>query len=292
MQLIWYPANAGASITFSRDATNFKLLQKISGWAYIDVDRITTGKAPGQHGTTPIDDLFSERKVSFDISILSDTLEEQQALIAQLSTSMNPTIGAGVLKRINEDGTEYNLYCKPDLPTVSTDGTYGIVKATLNFVAQDPFIYSGSPSIIYLDPNPTEFFDFEFPFSLMSGTSTGDATNRGQVTTPAILTIWGPITNPILTVTRTVNTQLITETLGLTVTLIAGDSIVINTDPDVMTARYYPVGGGDLNAMSYVNVGSAFWSLNVGSNSIHVAKTTSSTGSSVTVQWSDQYIGI
>lgn len=292
MILTWYPANSGAAIVFSRDATNFKLLRKITGWSFVDVDRIAAGKAPGQHGVTPIDDLFSERKVSFDIVIQSDTLEEQQALINQLSTSLNPVIGAGVLRRTNEDGSEYDLYCKPDLPTVSTDGTLGLVNATLNFIAQDPFIYSGSPSIIYLDPNPTDFFAFDFPFSLMSGTSTGTAMNYGQTATPVIITIWGPITNPVLTVTRTVAGVSETETLGLTCTLVAGDSIVINTDPDVMTARYYPVGGGDTNAMAYVDVGSSFFSLNVGSNSIHVAKTTSTTGSTVTVQWSDRYIGI
>jgi hypothetical protein len=291
MQLIWYP-NGGTPITFSRDATNFRLLRRITGWSYVDVQRVTADKAPGQHGVTPIDDLFSERKVSFDIVIQSSTLEEQQALVAQLANALNPTSGSGVLKRINEDGDEYNLYCKPDLPTVSTDGTLGVVNATLNFIAQDPFIYAGSPQIVFIDPNPTNFFPFGFPFSMSSGTATATATNDGQVESPAIITIWGPITNPILAVTRSINGVSETETLTFTMTLVAGDSVVVNTDPDVMTARYYPAGGGDLNAMQYVNVGSSFWSLNPGSNSIHITKTTSSSGSSATVQWSDKYIGI
>jgi hypothetical protein len=292
MQLIWYPANSGTPITFSRDATDYKLLKNVKGFSYVDVDRITTDKAPGQHGTVGLDDLFSERTVTFDIMIQSATLEAQQALIQTLSSSLNPTLGAGTLKRINEDSTEYNLYCKPDMPQVSTDGTFGIVTAQLKFTAQDPFIYSGMPNIIYLDPNPTEFFAFDFPFSLASGTATGTAMNEGQVETPAIITIYGPITNPVINVTRLVNSVSTTDTLSLTMTLVAGDSVVINTDPDVMTATYYPVGGGNSNAMKYVDVGSDFWSLNVGANSVNVTKTTSSTGSTITVQWSDQYIGI
>ena len=292
MQLIWYPANNGSAITFSRDATDFRLLRKITGFAYCDVDRITTAKAPGQHGITPIDDLFGERKVSFDIIIQSTSLENQQALVAQLATALNPTAGIGTLRRVNEDGTEYDLYCKPDLPTISTDGTLDAVQASLSFVAQDPFLYSGSAQIVFIDATPEEFFPFEFPFSLASGTSTATATNNGQIETPAIITIWGPITNPVIVVTRTIAGATDTATLSLTKALVAGDSIVINTDTDIMTCMLYPVTGGSSNAMAYVDVGSDFFSLYPGSNSIHLTSTTSASGSSLTVQWSDKYIGI
>ena len=146
MILTFYPANSGTPVIFSRDSASYRLLRRYSGWAYCDVDNITMAKAPGQHGITSKDDLLKERQVSFDIMIRSADLQTQQALVSALSTALNPIIGAGILKRTNEDGTEYLLYCKPHLPKLSdSDRSLVHQRATIEMVAQDPFIYSASP---------------------------------------------------------------------------------------------------------------------------------------------------
>lgn len=298
MIFTFYPANAGTPIIFSTNATDYKLLRRYNGWAYCDVDNITMAKAPGQHGVTPKDDLLNQREISFEIMIQSADFAAQQALVSTLATALNPIAGNGILKRTNDDGSEYLLYCKPHLPKLSeTDRSLVHQRATIEMVAQDPFIYGGNGQIIYLDPNPGNFFPFPsgtgtWPFTLSSALATQTATNAGQAETPVSITFAGPMTNPALTLTKTVAGVVTTEVLSMTITLAAGDTVVINTDPDIMTARFYPAAGGDINANAYIDVDAVFWQLGLGSNSIHLTCTTSSTGAQASVQWSNRYLGI
>lgn len=300
MKLTWYPADSSTEVVFDKDATDgYKLLKAYHGFSKAAVDHIVADRAPGQQGRTRKTTVLDTREISFDIMIESDDLEEQQSLVAALATKFNPLLGVGVLKRENEDGAEYLIYCIGDsTPTLDeSDRTQTSQRATIDLIAHDPFIYSGSPSIKYLDPNPPNFFPFPsgtgtWPFTLASTTSTVSCPNTGQVETPVKICIFGPITNPVLTVTKIVDGETVSESLSLTMTLAAGDEVEIDTDPDVMTARYYPAGGGDLNAMPYIDSDSKFWKLAVGGNSVHITCTTSSTGSSANIEWSNRYVGI
>jgi len=301
MILTWSPPNAGTPVVFSRDATDYQLLLNYSGFAGIPGEHVYADKAPMRHGKKRKYTTLTEREVSFDVLILSDDLTEQQTLVQALAAAFYPLDGAGILQYTKEDGTVYYLNCigMTGNPVLSpTDKSLTHQKATIKLIAdEDPFWHAGSPAIEYFDPNPANFMPFPngtgtWPWSLSSLNKIKACVNTGSVDAPIIVTFTGPMTNPVLTCTKTVGGVVVTETLSLTITMIASDTLIVNTDPDIMTARYHPAAGGDLNAHKYIDTDSILWQLGRGSNTVELDPDTSSTGAEVSVQWSDKYVGV
>lgn len=296
MILTWNPPNHGVPIIFSRDAEDYRLLLNYSGLAPIPGEHVYAERAPGRHGRIRKYTTLTERAVSFDVMVLSTDLEDQQAKVQALAAAFNPIDGPGILHYEKEDGTVYYLNCigAPGNPAVSgTEKDAMYQEVTIMLVAdEDPFWHSGSPSIVYLDPNPPDFFPFAFPFSLTSTTSTKTCTNTGSIDAPIIVTFNGPMTNPKLTCTREVAGATVTETLSATIEMVAGDVLVVNTDPDVMTAVYTPAVGEAENAHKYIDTTATFWRLGRGNNTVHLDPSASSSGASASVMWSDRYVGV
>jgi hypothetical protein len=300
MILTWHPPNDGTPIIFSRDATDYKLLKNYTGFAGIPGEHVYADKAPMRHGQRRKYTTLKERPVSFDIVIQSADLGEQQALITALAAAFNPLDGTGILQYEKEDTIVYSLNCigvsgNPFLSPTEKSGTYQ--KATIKLVAdEDPFWYSGSPSIEYFDPNTENYFPFPnmkgWPWVLTSMNKTKQCWINGSVDAPIIATFYGEMVNPHLTCTKIVNGESVTETLSLTITLIAGDILIVNTNPDIMTARYYPAAGGDLNAHKYIDTDSILWQLGRGGNTVELDPDTSTVGSWASIQWTDRYVGV
>jgi hypothetical protein len=301
MIFTWTPASSGTPVIFSRDATDYQLLLDYTGFAGIPGEHVYADKAPMRHGQIRKYTTLTKRELSFDIMILSDDLTEQQALVTVLSSALNPLDGPGILQYTKEDNTTYYLNAigvsgNPSLSPTDKSSTHQ--KATIKLVAdEDPFWHADSPSIEYFNPTPANYFPFPngtgtWPWSLSSLNKIKTCVNAGSVDAPIIVIFTGPMTNPVLICTKTVDGVVVTETLSLTITMIAADTLIVNTDPDIMTARYYPAAGGDLNAHKYVDTDAILWQLGRGSNTVELDPDTSSTGALASVQWSDRYVGI
>ena len=122
MNITFYPANSGSSVAFTETATRpgYRMTTDVSGLSFVDVEHITAAAAPGQHGLTPKEVLLGVRTVTMTIQILSTDESNQDDLIETLSEALNPIAGEGVLEVTTKDGTVYDIYAKPHLPSIST----------------------------------------------------------------------------------------------------------------------------------------------------------------------------
>lgn len=106
----------------------------------------------------------------------------------------------------------------------------GMTAITFTAYAEDPRIYSGSQLVSVIPVNATVFtgFAFNFGFNLSFGgvTNTSDGQfvyNLGNRPAPIVMTITGPVTNPII-----VN-DTVSSLMAFNITLGVGDQLVIDT---------------------------------------------------------------
>jgi hypothetical protein len=312
-----YVSPDGTSTEFSRDSERYALLKRYTGLAEAPTEFITD-RSPFQHGSTLLDTKLTERTVSFDIQIMlgpEDTsttsvfgdavfgdmifgnpfIEEFQALqdnIGRLVRALDALGGPGILYYERDNGDIYRLNCSPSKsPKLDTsDRSPAMNKATIDFIAHDPFWYSGTPLRVDFNRTSTNFFPFRIPWRIHAGTSNFKTlVNDGMVSAPVSATITGPIVNPSLTritdpVART------GETLALDLELLTGDIFEITTGDDNQTAYYTPASTGvRVKAMNYVTVESVFWELARGPNTVLFNSDTFTAGCSASVQWSNRY---
>jgi len=216
----------------------------------------------------------------------SSTLDILQQRIYALARALSPLDGDGILYYEREDGTVFRLYCSNNNSTLDPDNRSDIhQKATINLRAHDPIWYSGIPHSQSFGTSTTSRFPISFPFEFHRGLSNNHTLiNAGNADAPVDITIWGPITDPVLANITT------GKTLSLDLELVAGDRFDITTGKDRITALYTPVSTGiPVNGQGYVVLGSKFWTLQKGANSVEFSCATSSAGSGATIIWSDQY---
>jgi hypothetical protein len=218
----------------------------------------------------------------------STNLNLLQTRIYNLARALSPLEGPGILYYEREDGTQYRLNCSNDNSTLDPDERSDVhQKATIRFRAQDPFWYSGTPNIETFGADTVEFFPFNIPWYIGASSNQKSLTNAGNVSAPVDILIWGPITDPVLTNVTT------GEALTLDLELLTGDLFRITTGKNRITALYTPASTGvEVNGQGYITVGSKFWLLQKGVNTVTFSCSTSSTGHGASVSWSDQYAGV
>lgn len=301
MILTWYIPNNGGSIEFSKTATDYRLLKSYQGFSSIPGEHSYCERAPGRHGKKRRETTLAPRDISFDIIVMATDLDDLQDKMQALTAAFNPLDGPGILELKKEDDTIYYLNCigsqgNPVASPSQRSATHQLV--TIKLVAdEDPFWHMDAPtSPPDLDPNPANFFPFAsgagaWPFTLSSSTDHVTLTNTGSVSAPVIIVFTGPMVNPKLTNTYSIDGNDVTETLSATLTLDAAETLTINTDPNIMTAVYYVI-GVDYNAHKYIDSTATFWQLQRGVNTLHLDPDSSSTGCSARITWSNRYIGV
>lgn len=224
----------------------------------------------------------SVRDVDIPITISCASRSALMAKIRAMAYALDPSRGDGKLRRTAADGVIRDLTCRyrdglDNLRHASSNISYGV----LAFRAYDPFwaASSASSATVTTGDNTTTWFGHNwFPFSLSSSTVFGDVTidNTGDVETYPIIYINGAGTNPTL---KNLTTS---KTLTLTVTLVYGDQIEIDTRPGYRTVK--------LNGTSRFDIVSgSLWSLQTGNNTVRVEMSDSTSDSSVQLSYYMRY---
>lgn len=218
----------------------------------------------------------------------SSNLDMLQQRIYALARALSPLEGDGILYYEREDGTIYRLYCSNNNSTLDPADRSDIhQKATINLIAHDPFWYSGTPHVESFGASITEFFPFNIPWYIGMSSNKKTLTNAGNIEAPVDISIWGPMTDPVIANITT------GKTLSIDLELVAGDRFDITTGKNRITATYTPASTGiPVNGQGYISIGSKFWMLQKGGNSIEFSCATSSTGSGASISWSDQYAAV
>jgi hypothetical protein len=250
-------------------------------------------QSPYQDGSTAVGDVyFQPRVLQVKIIIVSD---EKDNRIRDLNNRLNPRLGMG--KLVYQVGEYVRVLDQvkvrrlPTLPDGNQSGKrYQITQIT--FEAFDP---------LYTDEDPTELtvssgagtFTFplnitdEFEFNYLNSDGVV-IENAGDVETPVIITVDGPITAPLVIENLTTEQQItvaldLLDAERLTITTGVSDLDVTKTDLDT---------GEVINAFSYLDIGGTdFFQLARGPNSIRVTADGSSVAAAQ-LSYKNRYVGL
>lgn len=298
MKLIWYPGGANEGIlnfpgTASDGITAIGApLIDYSGFSGNAVSHQIV-RSPGQHGATWLDSLYDPRKLSFSAWITATTLQGLLDTQREIVAAFDVGKGRGALVWEQEDGKQYLINCIADgscpvsNPGISDRGIYS-QRLTFPLIAHDPFWYSGSPHPATFKFVGKSFFPFNFPFNFQSSQSPSQSIiNAGSHNAPVHLKFVGPMTNPVLTNTLT------GKSLGLTLAILAGESVEINTDENDLYAIYNATAGSGL-AFQYLDATTVLreFFLIPGSNPCQLSSSSYGSGAELQLQWSDKHAGL
>jgi len=295
MILTWY-SPAGVEIEFSGDSdATYKLLRSVSGLSNPPVMHITR-QAPYQDGAKWIDARYGPREISFEVMVQGPSREDVEYAKRILSTTLNSLPGIGTLKITQEDGSEYTVYCvgnnTPEYsPTVHGDKYH---RATIDFIACDPFIYAYPNTITPFGAGTPIVFPYVFPWKFPVSTPAQVCTNTGNVPSGVKIVITGEITNPSISRTYTLASgATVTETIAFTLTMAAGEVLTINTGPGNKTITLlHDTGSYDTNPWQYLDAGYVFWQMVPGENTVVVSSSAIAAGTWTIVEHSSIFTGL
>lgn len=277
------------------DGTTVELSDRAAGYI-VTADGTTGLRSPSYSFTTReyagIDgaDLVSLKAAAatptLGLYVSATSYEQSRAKLSSLRRALRPKAGIGTLAVSNDSGDTRTLAC------YYTGGLEDAVirpssfKAALKFLAPDPW-WSGDQQTISVGLGAgTTFFPF-FPLVLAPSTVQGQFTvdlSDSDAPSWPIWTVTGPGSSLVLT------NQTSGESLSLDVTLAAGQSLTVDTRPQVRTVRR----DDGVNLMPQVTPGTdpALWPLYEGVNSVSVSLTGATDASRVVGVYEPRYAGI
>lgn len=247
---------------------------------------IQTQKAPFQQGKTLVDQLFNERTVTLEVSIVASSRADLLTYRARLASLFNPLSGEGVLAWEQPDGTVYLLDAVPEgceFPGGDASGQK-FQRAIVTLIAANPFWYQAAQVEASQLEGGLEF-DIEFPVQFATVLTASSADNEGDVATPVTLTFVGPATNP------RVDNLTTGKHLQVTYVLQDGESIRINTAFGAKEVTHIDTAGDETNIMNWLTATSEFFDLQPGMNSLSYIEEGGNPTAMALVQWRNRYVG-
>lgn len=253
---------------------------------------IQTKRAPFQDGTTFTDALLKQRFMNLRFSIFGDDNSQIEMFRSELFKKFSPTLKEGTLT-INSDSQSLSIPC------VARKVIAGNRKKSRTECFQDIMIPLVASDPAFLDEEFTEItlaaftggFQFPFAFPISFGTVGQSTTidNIGHMETPVIIEMAGALTNPVFTNDTT--GQSIDLTGGGGLTLLAGETLIINTDkfsPSIIKMS----GGVPTNAYEFLTSDSELWQLALGENDVSYVAASQTGAASVTLKFKLRYVGM
>lgn len=277
----------GDSISFG--ATKPYVLQSIQGLDTPSTD-IQTKRAPFQDGTTFTDALLMSRDIIIDVHVLAGTDSLIYTYRDELFKIFSPKFGEGTLT-IGYEGIERSIKCVPDrVIAPNSTRTCGYQKAMIILFASNPTIQDSEFTTVVLAAF-TGGFTLPFSFPISFGTVGQDVIidNTGHVDVPILITMTGPLEDPVFTNNTTGFKIELTGAGGLT--LLAGETLTINTNLATPTI-IIDDGVTESNAYKYLSSDSVLWQLVLGENELSYVAAAQGGAATVQVQYKNGYLGV
>lgn len=248
-----------------------------------------TDKLPGRDGDVLRHTRLEPRTVVLPINVLAtcvtgtSSLAQVQTSLSDLVYAMLPTRGDGTLRVTNANGQQRDLTCRYagglEMPE-KFGGTSSIKyqKATVSFIAHDPYWTSTSTTVIdFLSADAVNFFPF-FPLHLSTSQIVASefVPNPGTVESWPVWTIYGPGTNIVLLNPNTGERMDFSNAGGLDIP--ASETVIINTTPGIKSVTR---GSDGANLWQYLTDDSTLWPIPAGGTQVQLQMAGTTPGLSV-----------
>ena len=250
---------------------------------------------PGLPGTVGRYVSTAYREVTVPVLLVATSETNLRTRIRALSSFMDPTLpsspgglpGIGILRCTAPDGSRRQINCiyKSGHEGVETQGRTGLLYyyTAVVFHAYDPYWYDTQDSTLTISSGVGAATFFSSPFlPLHIGASqvftSGVVNNSGDTTAWPIWVITGPGNNPTLTNNTT------GQVLQVNVSLTAGQVLTIDTRPGQKTVTI-----SGTSYYSSLTAASVFWQLAKGVNQFTLSMASTTSASSLALNWRNRY---
>ena len=283
MERVTFINSRGQSIQLGNDAPF--ILTKIEGTGAVDVN-IQSSKSPYQDGVSYRGNTLEPRSISIEIMIIAEAIEEMVSHRRTISRVFNPKLDEGTL--IYEIGDiKREIKAISELAPVFPDaGGFKdtMQPALIQLYCPNPFwldVFEKSEEIV------TWVGGISFPLKLptrfaIAGPRIINVVNDGDVETPVKIEIYGPATNPKITLRET------GEFIRIKDTLTADDIVTITTE--FGNKRVEKNGENAFNILDLPD--STFFSLQVGDNVIEFTTEDVSNNANAKISYRNRYLGV
>lgn len=251
-----------------------------------DIPSVRTGDipAPAAHGELAGRHLAGGRQIILELTAIGDTSADCYSLVQQVKAAFvlgdEATSDVELPLTLFGNAKLFNARVTKRAPAYLADQFQRIAVIPLELHATDPRMYSAalhSSSTGLGTASGGLVFPATFPATFGSGSAGGQVqvTNAGSVRTYPVLTVVGPVDNPIIDHVE------LGLSLGLTASLQLGDTLVLSAEPRVRTVL--------LNGANAENVltSPGWFGLPPGVSTIRYRNNGGFTASTLTVAWRD-----
>lgn len=274
---------ATTQINLQDPANSYYLKPPLEGLTGLPDIRVAQGNNVGKDGGWTGNPLFEPRFISAVVQIANPDVAVVEQKRRELATLLAEQYL--MVKYVTEGGSTYTtkvrlLAAPAPLEQLLTKVTYKI-----NLKADDPLLYdynSEGGGIIATLPvrTPSGGFEipFEFPLIIDGGDPTVNVTNTGTSTVAPIITLYGPLHEPMV-VNQTTNQQM-----QILADLSASDVVIINTALETITLN-------GLDVYYLKSEESDFIDINAGPNAMYLESNNTGDAGYAEIKYNSGYIG-
>lgn len=297
---ITFTAADGGSITFDTGRASSYIFGSINGVGTSAVSIFST-TAPGMHGAWREEALYEPREISFNGYVTHDpalrgddgrramdkNLKQLSRVLGQLSSDLTVTYrntaGSYLIGGTLSGQTEYGARERHQ-------GRH-YTPVAISVTCCRPLWYETEWQTQQLRYNSRGLrFPLVLPTSLGVGGYRKTVRNDSAAVVPLQFDIIGPAATPTITnVTRGTS-------MSLTRPLLAGERLIINTDPDSTSVTYFDVYGNEISALGYINTEAGgdfeFTQLYPGENVITFESGDDLKNATVVMRWRQSFTGV
>ncbi len=292
MHLTWLAANGDTLVIADpSQAAPEPMFHYLSSDGFGGTDNeIQTRRGAYQDGTTLQTVRLSPRTLMVRFLLLAAGRAGVEQKRRRVAAAFNPRNGAGTLVWTQEGGSQYALRCV----ALSGSPSFTPGRQAQGRVWQEVVVDLQAPDPCWFDATATTLplagltgglaFPAFFPASFAAMGSTMIVTNEGDIAAPVRIEIPGPCLNPVV---ENLSTG---EKVALTLEVLDGETIVIDTTYGSLFCRLQASNGTQTNAMQYLTADSAFWQLEPGVNIVTYSAASGS--ATVTIEYASRYTGV
>ena len=234
------------------------------------------------HGSFIYAEFLEARRITMQGEILDDPTTNFESLVTLWRAAFAPQPAPLPLSYQLPGGEAKRIYCVPTRRDLPIDFDYNIGRGTflVELLAEDPRIYSDTPSSSSTQVFVAEGVDFSVDFSFSFGGGTGgvvQCTNNGSYFSPPVIRFTGPCTNPKV---RNLSTN---EHIRLETVIASGHYLEVDVKERTVVAD----DGGSRYA--YLDMSSIWWELGPGTSAIEFTAEAAS-GALMNISWRGAWI--